>query len=155
VKFLQANQSVVEGAMRQCAQAWLDFQDEVRKAEHDAHQAAVAAARKHINAMAQPGANPEEIYSTRARAQFDYEKEIRQIYSDTQTKLTAVAQKTFGEGGTQNVVKDVSSQRQDAYQAYLADLRQAWSGMKTLDPHTINAIASSILFTISAASQAG
>lgn len=153
-KFLQATFSAQEVALKQRAQAWLDFQDEVRKGEQEAYQAVMAATRKHVNTMGQPvTGNMEEMHSARAKTQLEYEKEVRQIYADTQAKMTAIAQKVFGEGGGGEPTKQASNPRQDAYQAYLTDLQQAWSGIKALDPQTMNAIASSIMYTINAANQ--
>jgi hypothetical protein len=95
----------------------------------------------------QPAASVEEMYFARARAQLDFEKEVRQVHIDAHAKLAAIAQKAMAEdaGG---VVKGLTDQRQDAYQTYLADLQQAWSTTKTLDPHTIGAIASNMMFAM-------
>jgi hypothetical protein len=153
-KFLQASFAAQQAVMKQRMHAWLDLQDEVRKTEHEAYQAAMAATRKHVDAMAQPPAgSPEEVNAARAQAQLEYEKEIRQLHADTQAKLTALAQRASGEGGAGAPAGQPFTQQQDAYQAYLADLQQAWASTKALDPQAMNAIAANILFTINAASQ--
>lgn len=149
VKFLQTNFSAQESAIKQRAQAYLDLQAEVRKVEQEAYDAVMEANRKHVNKMGQQATSNsmEEMYSERAQSQFDYEREVRQVYIDAQAKLKAIAQKAFGEEGGDET-KQFANQRQDAYQSYLADLQQAWSDTKALDPQTMNAIASHILFTI-------
>jgi hypothetical protein len=153
-KFLQANYMAQEAAISQRAQAWLDVQDEVRRVDQEAYQAAMAAMRKHINTIGQSATvSPEEAYAVRARAQLDYEREVRQICAEAQAKVTAIAQKRFGEGGGAGSTEQFFNQRQDAHKAYLADLQQAWSTIQSLDPQIANAIASSILFTINAVGQ--
>lgn len=153
-KFLQTSQSIQDEVARQHARMWLDFVDEVRRTEHEAHLAVTATTRKHIDATSQPPAgSPEEIYLARVRAQLEYEKEIRQIHSDLQAKLAALSQRAFQESGSGEAIKQLVGQRQAAYQGYLAELQQAWSGVKTLDPQMVHSIASSILFTINAANQ--
>jgi len=171
-RFLQTSQSVQQSIMRQSVQTWLDFVDQVRKTEYEAHRTAMAAARKHLDAMGQAPtkaptkaltkaltSSPEELFAARAQAQADYEQEVRQIQADTQTKLAALSQSTFGASGSgsgsNESIQQLSNQRQDAYQAYLADLQQAWSGVKSLDPQTVSAIASTILFTMNAAGHGG
>jgi len=153
-KFLHASHSIQESVARQHARMWLDYMDEVRKTEHEGHLATTAATRKHIDATSQqPTGSPEEIYLARVRSQLEYEKEIRQIHADTQAKLAALSQSAFQESGSGDGIRQLAGQRQDAYQAYLTELQQAWSGVKALDPQTIQSIASSILFTINAANQ--
>ena len=159
-KFLQASVAAHEAAIKQRAQAWLDLQDEARKIEQDTHHAVLDATRKHLEKLGQPAtASPEDAFAARAQSQIDYEKAVRQAHVDAQTKLTTIAQKASGEstggGGGDDSLKKLTNQRQDAYQTYLADLQKAWSGVKSLDPQTVNAIASNILFTINAIGQAG
>jgi BMFP domain-containing protein YqiC len=154
-KFLQASAAARDAALQQCAQAWLDFHDEVRKAEQEAYQTMMAATRKHVGALGQPAAGTaDEAYAARARSHFDYEREVRQIYADTQAKLSAIAQKSC-EGGRGDAVRQFSKQHQDAFQAYQADLQRAWSGAKALDPQALSAIGATILFTIHAVSHGG
>jgi len=153
MKFLQASMSLWETAMRKQAQLWLDLHAEVRRTEQEAYQATMAVLRKHMDALGQaPATSPEEMYSARIRSHFDHEKETRQIAADTQAKLTATVRKLFGDNAGEPA-RQLASQRQDAYQAYLGDLQQAWSATRTFDPQTMTAIASNILFTINAAGQ--
>ncbi|HWO18844.1 MAG TPA: hypothetical protein VNO30_08710 [Kofleriaceae bacterium] len=153
-KFLQATQALQEASARQQAQAWLNFVDEARRTEHEAHQATMAVMRKHLEATSrQQAGSPEELFSARARTQLDHETELRQIHTDTQAKLTALSQKTFSESGNGDALKNLAPQRQEAYQAYLTDLQHAWAGVKSLDPQTVYAIASTIMFTLHAANQ--
>lgn len=147
-KFLQADFSAQESAIKQRAQAYLDFQAEVRKVEQEAYGAVMELTKKHINSMGhQVAGSLEEMYYVRAQSQLDYEKEVRQVYIDIQAKLNTIAQKAFdGEG--EGAIKQFANQRENAYQAYMADLQHAWSNTRALDPQTMNAIASNILLTI-------
>lgn len=150
IKFLQANVAAQEAIVKQNAQASFELQEEARKIEQAAYDVVAEATKKHAENMGQQGkGTPEEIYAARAQAQLDYEKEVSQVYIDTQTKLTAVAQKAFGEGG-ENIVKQFTSEQQGLYEVYLRDLQKAWSDTKNLEPQLISAIATDILFTINA-----
>ncbi len=157
-KFLQAHFSAQESFMKQRAQACLDLQEGVRKVEQEAHQAVMDVTRRHIQATGQPATGQaaaggvEAAYAARVQAQLDYEKEVRQIHADAQAKVMALVQKAQSESFGEESVKNFASQRQGAYQAYLEDLQRAWSGTKALDPRTLNAIASTILMTMNAAS---
>jgi hypothetical protein len=178
-RFLQASVAARDAAMRQQARAWLDLQEAIRRAELEAHLAAIAVARKHLDQMEQQsaggaavaasgaaasgaaagsasaGASPEEAYAVRARAQADYEQEIRQIYANTQAKLAAAQQQAFTGGTERDPARQMVGQQQNAYQAYLAEMQQAWAGAQGLDPQTMNAIATNILYTIQAANRGG
>jgi len=150
-KFLQANFAAHEAAMKQRMQAWLEFQEEARKVGDEAQTAVMDATRKYMDKVGQPGTGTqEEQYSARAQSHLDYEKEIRQAYIDNRTKVTGIAQKAFGQSAD-DMMKQLANQRQDAYQAYLADLQRAWSSTTTVDPQTIAAIASNILMTVQGA----
>src|SRR5215471_9325816 len=93
-KFQQANYAAQEAAIKQRAQACLNFQDEVRKVEQDAFNAIMEANRKQIGKIGQQETgSTEELYSARVQTQFDYEKEIRQVCADAQTRLKAVVEK--------------------------------------------------------------
>jgi hypothetical protein len=147
-KFLQAKIASHEAAAKQHAQACIDVQDRIREVEQEAYRAVMEATKKHVEQMGQqPAASVEEMYFARARAQLDFEREVRQVHIDAQSKLATIAQKAMAEdaGG---VVKGYTDQRQDAYQTYLADLQQAWSATKSLDPHTMSSIASNMMFAM-------
>jgi hypothetical protein len=148
VKFLEANFSAQESAMKHCVQAYLDFQNEVRKLEQQAYDAVMEATKKHVDRMGQrPAAGMEEMYSARVLSQMEYENEVRRVYMEGQAKLTEIAQKASRENGGE-ATKQFANQRQDAYQTYWADLQRAWSSTKALDPQTMKAIASDILCTL-------
>jgi hypothetical protein len=152
VKFLQAAAQARDAAMRDSVLARIDFCTQARTTEHDACQAIMAAMRKHVATTEPQAGNTDESFVVLTRAHVDYEKEVRQIQADTQAKLSAMAQKAFNEG-QQEVARQFGKQRQDAYQTYVADLQQAWSTVKGLEPQTMNAIASTITSTLHAASQ--
>lgn len=180
-RFLQTSVAARDAAMRQQARAWLDLQEANRRAELEAHLAVIAAARKHLDQMEQqaaggapaaatatatsdavasgvgagPIASAEEAYAARVRAQAEYEQEVRRIYADTQAKLAAAQQQAFTGGTERDPARQLFGQQQGAYQAYLAELQQAWAGAQGLDPQMMNAIASSILHTIQAANRGG
>lgn len=147
-KFLQAHLAAHETAIKQQAHTWLDLQDKVRQIEQDTYNAVMEATRKHVSRLGQQSGAFDEMMATRAQAQAEYEKDVRQAYTDAQSKLKDLAEKTANEQQGNDPVKTFTNQRQDAYQAYLADLQQAWSSARNLDPLTVNAIASSILSTI-------
>lgn len=147
-KFLQAIVSAQQSATKQRTQAYLDFYDNLRKVEQEAYQTVMDATKKHVEKLGQQTTNsPEEVYTAGAQSQFDYEKQVRQVSIDTQAKLKDLVQKSFGEDGG-DPTKQFADERQKAYQTYLADLQQAWANTKALDPQTIKAIASNILFTL-------
>ncbi len=147
-KFFQASMAARDAVFKQRAQAYLDVQDKVREVEQEAQRALAEATRKHVDQIGQQGAGSlEEQHTARAQAQVDYEKDVRQIYADTQAKLKDVAGASAAADGG-DAIGQLLRQRQDAYQTYLIDLQQAWSGAKSLDPQTVHAIASSILLTI-------
>jgi hypothetical protein len=148
IKFLQANFSAQESLIKQRAQFGLDLQDEARKVEQEAYDAVMEATKKHVNNLGRQAAGGlAEMYYARAQSQLDYEKEVRQVYIDTQARMSALARRALGEDGG-DAIKQFAGRQQDAYQAYLADLQQAWDKTESLDPRTVNAIASNILFTI-------
>jgi protoporphyrinogen oxidase len=155
-KFLQANVSAHQDAAKQYAQTYLDSQQEISEAQQEAYESILKITRKYLETAGQQqkADSPEEAYLAQAQSQFEYEKAVRQIYIDTDAKLQAIAQKLSGDQN-EGLTRKLSGQRQDAYQTYLSDLQKAWSGAKNLSPEAINAIASNILSTISAASQAG
>lgn len=147
-RYLQASLSAHESAITDRAKAHLDFHEQARSIEQDAYRSVMDATRKHMDRVAQPAqGSVEEIYSARLQAQLGYEKEVREVYADAEAKLRALAHKAFTEGGG-DTFKRVVNQRQDAYQAYVADLQNAWSNTKTQDPQVMAAIASHILCTI-------
>jgi 4-hydroxy-3-methylbut-2-enyl diphosphate reductase IspH len=147
-RFLQASFAAQQSAIKQHSEAYLDFQNQVREVEREAYRAVIEATQKHVERIGQQATGSmEEMYYARAQSQLDYEKEVRQVYIDTQTKLRAIAERAFGEN-SEDASKQLADQRQEAYQAYLSELRLAWSNTTTLDPHTMNAIASHILSTI-------
>jgi hypothetical protein len=155
VKFLQANFAAQEAIVKQNAQASFELQEEARKIEQAAYDSVAEATKKHAESMGQETkGSPEEIYAARAQAQLDYEKEVSQVYIDTQAKLTGIAQKAFGDSG-EEVAKQFTNEQQGLYQVYLRDLQQAWAETKDLDPQIINAIATDILFTINTAGGSG
>lgn len=155
-RFFQAHLAAQETAVKQCAQAWLDYQDEVRRVEQEAYRGVVEATRKHLDQLGQQGEGDlEQLYSKRAQSQLEYENEIRRVYADAQAQLATVARKPFDQSAGGDAARQLASQRQDAYRTYLSDLQQAWSSTKALDPQTINSIASHILYTMNAVSQAG
>lgn len=155
-RFLQANLAAQESVVRQHAQAWLDYQDRVRQVEQEAYRAVTEATRGYLNQLGQQASGGiEQMYAARAQAQLEYENEIRRIYTDAQAKLTDVARRAGDESGGGDAARQLASQQQDAYRAYLSDLQQAWADTKTLDPQTMNAVASHILSTMSAVGQAG
>jgi hypothetical protein len=155
-KFMQANLLAQEAAVRQRAQTWLDLQDEVQNTVQEAYRATTAATRKHLGNLGQQvGGSLEETFAARARAQVDCERELRQISLETQTKLASLAQRAATTASAPDQGRQVSAAQQDSYQAYLADLQQAWSSTKALDPQTMNVIVSNILYTMSAMSQWG
>jgi hypothetical protein len=142
VKFLKANSSAQEAFMKQRAQACLDFQDQVRKVEQEAFQAVADLTRRHLGAGGQAGS---------PQAGADYETQVRKVYTDAQARMMAVHQKAHADGLSGDAVKSYATQRHGAYQSFLSDLHQAWTGAKSLDPYTMNSIASSILLTMNAA----
>ncbi|PYP86888.1 MAG: hypothetical protein DMF61_11840 [Blastocatellia bacterium AA13] len=148
-KFAQAHLAAQESAVKKQAHTWLDLQDKIRKIEQDAYNAVTEATRKHLSNLGeQTGGSLEDAFAARAQAQIEYEKQVRQIYADTEAKLRELADKSANEQQGSDPVTHFTNRRQDAYQAYLADLQQAWSNTKNLDPQTVNAIASNILSTI-------
>jgi len=151
MKFLQATMSVQQMTMKDSLQAYLDFQQTVRQLQQEAYDAVAEATRKHMARMSEqpPSGKVEEMYSSRLEAQANYENEVRQAYSNAQSKLQENAQKLFGPDGG-DAMKKLMSARQEAYQQYLGDLQQAWSGINNLDPQTIKAIASNIICTLNA-----
>jgi hypothetical protein len=156
-RFLQAHLAAQESAIRQRVQAWLDYQDEVRNVEQETYRAVMAATRKQLDQFGQQATgNVEQVYSTRARSQFEYDNEVRRVYAEAQAKLADLTRQAGGEsGGGGGEAQKLAGQRQDSYQTYLSDLQQAWSSTKALDPQTINVIASHILSTMNAVSQTG
>ncbi|HEX8737854.1 MAG TPA: hypothetical protein VF721_21160 [Pyrinomonadaceae bacterium] len=154
-KFLQANLSAHENAVKQFAQTYLDTQQEIAEVQQEAYQAILKITKKYVDSAGQQKSdNPQEAFFGQAQEQFEYEKAVRQIYIDTDAKLQAIAQKVSGDEN-EGLPRKLAGQRQDAYQQYLSDLQKAWSGAKNLSPEAINAIASNILSTISSVSQAG
>lgn len=154
-RFLQASLAAHESVIRQQAQAWLDLQDEVRRVEQEAYRAATEATRKHLDQLGQQPESLEQMYSARMQAQFEYENEIRRVYADAQAKLVDVARKAQDQTTGGDTARKLGNQQQDAYRTYMSDLQQAWSGTKSLDPQTVNAIASHILSTMNSVGQAG
>jgi len=152
-KFLQATVSAHENAMKQYAQTYLDSQEEVQKVQQEGYQAVLEITKKYLDKAGQQkkASSPEEDYFGQAQAQLDYEKEVRQVYADTDAKLQAIARKIAGDE-TEELTRRLTTQREDAYQAYLSDLQKAWSGANDLNPEAVNAIASNILTTINAVS---
>lgn len=147
-KFLQAKIASHEAAAKQRAQACIDLQNRVREVEQEVYRAVMDATKKQVEQIGQQQAGSvEEIYFARARAQIDFEREVRQVYIEAHAKLAAIGQKAMAEdaGGT---VKGFTDQRQDAYQTYLTDLQQAWSTTKSLDPQTMGAIASNMMYAM-------
>ena len=149
-KLYQAHLVAQEAALKEGAQAWLDYQEEVRKLEQETHRALIDATRKHVGQLGeQASGNVEQMYAARTRSQSEYENEVRRIYADTQAKLTSVNQRrTEGAGGGEQTVHRAVDQRQSAYQTYFSELQQAWANTKSTDPQILNAIASHILMTI-------
>jgi hypothetical protein len=133
--------------MKQQTQTGLDLHQKVRDVEQEAYRAMMEAAKRHIDRLGQqPQASTQEFYLAHAQSQFDYEREVWRAYMDAQAKLRAIAaERLFGEQNGAAVTQQFTNQQQDAYQAYLADLQQAWSGTKTLDPQIMSAIASNIM----------
>lgn len=144
MKFVQANLSANESTMKQC----LDFQQKVRKIEQETYDAVIEVTKRHLGKIGQQTAGSmEEWFAARMQLQLDYEKEVRQLYADSQTKLNDIAQKANSEDCPE-AVKQLTNQRQDAYQAFLGDLQRAWSNITTLDPQSMRAITSHILGTL-------
>lgn len=158
-RFLQAQQAAAESTATEQARAWLDHQDAVRQIEQEAQKAFSAAARKYLDQVAQPtgtGSTPEQLYTARAEAQAAYENEVRRIYTDAQQKVADLQkQSEGGGGGGGKLFQQAVDQRQNAYQTYLSELQQAWANTKSLDPQTINAIASHILLTVNTSGYGG
>jgi hypothetical protein len=155
-RFLQAAVAAHESAVKQAAHAWLDRNDEARQAEQELFSAVTAATRKYVDQLGQQGdASLADVSSARAEAQAEYDKELKHLAADAEAKLSAIARKACDGSGTNDAAQQRTNQLQQAYQAYMSDLQQAWSGTKALDPQTINAIASHILTTINCVSQAG
>jgi BMFP domain-containing protein YqiC len=155
-RFVQASWAAHESALKQQAQAWLDFQDEVRQIEQEVGRAVVAATRKHLDQLGQQGAESlEQLHAARAQAQLEYENEIQRVYADAQAKLTEVIRKAGGGGGGADAARQLTDRRQDAYKTYLSDLQRAWSTTGSLDPQTMNAIASHILCIVNTVGQPG
>lgn len=156
-KLLQAQAAAQQDAFKQYAQTWLDFQGKIRDTEQAANSAVLAATKKHVDRIAQPvKGSPEEVYAAQAQAQIDYETEVRKIYADAEAKVQALVQQTSSDGGDGggDAAKKLADQQQGAYQAYVADVQQAWSKTKAVDPQTVAAIASHILYTVSQTPQA-
>ena len=148
-KLLQAHAAAQQDAVKQYTQTWLDLQGKIRDAEQAAQSAVLAATKKHVDRLAQPvTGSPEEAYAAQAQAQIDYETEIRQIYADTEAKVQSIVQQAASDGGG-DAAKKLADQQQSANQAYVADLQQAWSKTKSVDPQSVYAIASHIMYTIS------
>jgi hypothetical protein len=148
MKFLQSIIAAQQTSMNESLQAYLDFQQAVRRAEQEAYDAVVEATRKHMNRMSEQAGTPEEMFSSRMQSQINYESELRQIYANAQSQVQELAQNSFGPNSGE-VVKRFAALRQDAYQQYLTDLQRAWSDTTSLDPQAIKAIASNILCTLS------
>jgi hypothetical protein len=152
MRFVQANVSARDAAMRESAQACLDLQDQVRRVEQDAQGAFIEGTRKYLDRLAQQTTgSPEEMYSARLQAQSDYEKELQQIAVDRDAKLRAAMQSASEQAGNADPVKKIADRRQEAYQTYVTDLQKAWSSVPTADPQTVNTIATHILTTINMA----
>ena len=149
MKFLQAATSAYEGIVKDSMQAYSEFQQTARKLQQDTYEAVTEATRKHMSGLSeQPaGGKPEDVYSSRLQAQRSHENELRQTYTNAQSSLQDLMQKYFG-AGNEDLLKKYISQRQEAYQQYMGDLQQAWSGASKLDPQTVKAIASSIVWTL-------
>lgn len=150
IKFLQAATAAHQTAIKDRVQVQLNFLQEGQKIEKEAYDAVLEATRKYMSRVSEPpSANAEETCRTRIQEQINYENDVRQAYSIAQQRVQDTASKVFGteEGG--DFVKQLTSQRQNAYRQYLSDLQQAWSGTKDLDPQTVKTISASILHTLS------
>ena len=148
VKLAEANAAAHGSAIRKWAQSCIDFQNEARRIEQEAYNSIMEVNKKYFNAMGQEAAGSfEEIHASRTKLQQEYENEIREVYGATQNRLAELAQGAGGEDGG-DAFRQLNDQRQEAYQAYLADLRQAWAEIPTVDPQAMNAVALHILSTI-------
>jgi hypothetical protein len=149
-KYLQAKCAAQEAAIKQRAQACFDLQDRIREVEQEAYRAIMEATRKHTQKLGQSSAaDPPGTQAARAQSQLDYENEVRQVYMDSHVKLAGIAHKVSSEDAGE-AIKNYADQQQNAYQSYLADLQQAWSATKSLDPQSMSAIAYNIMFTMHA-----
>lgn len=148
LKYIQAAIAAQESVVKESLQAYLEFQQTARKLEQEAYDAVMEATRKHLDRISQPpSGGPEQSYFAQAQSQFEYENDVRQAYMNAQTRLQEVAQQSSGPDSGQ-LMQRFTSTSQDAYQQYLADLRQAWANVASLDPQTVKAIASNILYTL-------
>lgn len=157
VRFLEANSTAQEKSDHEAMQAWFQLLADSRKVELETSQAMIELTRKHIAMTAEYSTDQstqtmESMYYQRAKVQLDYEREVRQLCTDTQAKLAEMTKNAL-ETVRGNSLEQLLQQRQSTYQGYLADLQQAWSTTQTLDPQTLSAIAAQILFTMNVASQ--
>jgi hypothetical protein len=107
-------------------------------------------AKTHVANAGERSGGADEQALAQAQAQLEYEIKARQIEFDARMKLRSLAETSLS-GQGDDPMQQFAARHQDAYQTYLSDLQRAWSGVKELDPHSTSAIASSIMFTMSAA----
>jgi hypothetical protein len=144
-RFVQAKISAQQTVVRDRMLAHLDFQEAVRKVEQDSHNALLEAVRKHMKRISEPASdNVEEIYMSRMQSHMEYENEVRQVYADAQSRLQDITQRSFGPS-SDDIINRFTTLQQAAYQKYLTELQQAWSGTTELDPQAVKAVATNML----------
>lgn len=149
-RFAEATSAAQQAAFEQWGKTYFEVQEEARLLEQEAMSAISKQSQDFFGAVKQePSDKAGEDFAARARQQLEYEAEIRKVYVDAQEKLSALAQKLCGDQA-EDISRQWSDQRQQAYQAYLGDLQKAWSSTTASDPQTMSAVALSILSTLNA-----
>src|SRR5579884_1135557 len=144
LKYVQAAMTARDSIVKESLQAELSRHVAARRIEQEAYEGLVEATKQHMEKMTSPpGGDAQETYAARAQSHLEYEQGIREIYSNAYAKLAELGQNAQGPN-SEDLAGKFSSLRQSAYEAYVADLQNAWSGLAAADPQTVKAIASHI-----------
>lgn len=148
-KFLKARQAAQDEAALQQMQACLDLRQKAWEVEREAYSSMFAAAKAHVDSLGASKGEGDPALAA-ARSQLEFEIKARQVDFDVRQKLQSLAESSSTEKSAE-VARQYTTRQQEAYQAYLADLQQAWSGVKGLDPQSTSAIATHIMFAMNGA----
>ncbi len=149
-RFMQATIAAQESVVKETLDAQLALQEAARQIEREAYDAVLEATKRYQDrVLEQSGGGLDEMFFARAQAQLQYESDVRDIYTNVQTKLVELAQRSTPPQG-QGLMQSLADRHQDAYHQYISDLQAALSSSGNLDPQLLRVIAAGILSSLGA-----
>jgi hypothetical protein len=150
LRLSRASEAAQADAARESAEAFLALQEQVRELDQAHFAAAMELNRRALQSLSAAvgeAESPEAVFTAQVKAQLDIESEFRRVHEDTDAKLAALAESVAQESN-QAIVDRCVAKREEAYAAYVAEVQQAWAGVKDPDPETMGAISQHILSTL-------